>query len=86
MSQKHKIEVALWGGLKPFAGGNDKVEVEAATTGQMLAAVIAKHPALEDHIEAGVSVAVNGRVIASSLTEPIPEGADVVIIPQLKGG
>ena len=30
MSQKHKIEVALWGGLKPFADGNDKVEVEAA--------------------------------------------------------
>lgn len=86
MSQKHKIEVALWGGLKPFADGQDKVEVEAATTGQMLAAVIKKHPGLEDHIEAGVSVAVNGRVIASSLTEPIPEGAEVVIIPQLKGG
>lgn len=86
MSQKHKIEVGLWGGLKPFAGGMDRVEVEAATTGQMLRALIAKHPALEDHIEAGVSVAVNGRVIASSLTEPIPEGAEVVLIPQLKGG
>lgn len=86
MSQKHTFEVGLWGGLKPFADGNDKVEVEAATTGQMLAAIIAKHPALADHIEAGVSVAVNGRVIASSLTEPIPEGAEVVLIPQLKGG
>lgn len=86
MSEAHEIEVGLWGGLKPFADGKDKVVVKAATTGQMLAAVIKKHPALEDHIEAGVSVAVNGRVIASSLTEPIPEGAEVVIIPQLKGG
>ena len=86
MSHKHIFEVGLWGGLKPFADGHDKVEVEAATTGQVLRALVAKHPALEDHIEAGVSVAVNGRVIASSLTEPIPEGAEVVLIPQLKGG
>ena len=86
MSRTHKIEVALWGALKPFADGNDKVEVEAATTGQMLAALSRLYPGLEDHIEAGVSVAVNGRVIASSLTEPIPEGAEVVLIPQLKGG
>ena len=86
MSLPHKFEVGLWGGLKPFADGKDRIEVEAATTGDLLRALVSKHPALEDHIEAGVSVAVNGRVIASSLTEPIPEGAEVVLIPQLKGG
>ena len=86
MSLKHEIEVALWGGLKPFAGGEDTVTVWAATTGDVLREIVKAHPALEDHIDAGVSVVVNSKVIASSLTHPIPEGAEVVLMPQLKGG
>ena len=86
MSVAHNIEVALWGALKPFAEGQDSVTVAASTTGQLLRELVKLYPGLEEAIEAGVSIAVNGRVIASSLTEPIPEGAEVVVIPQLKGG
>lgn len=80
------VNVTLWGNLKPFADGNDVVTVDAKTTGQLLTALETAYPGLADHIEAGVSVSVNGRVIASSLTEPIPEGAEVVLLPRLKGG
>lgn len=80
------VEVTLWGNLKPFADGNSVVEVEAKTTGQLLDRLEAAYPGLADHIEAGVSISVNGRVIATSLTEPIPEDAEVVLLPRLKGG
>lgn len=80
------VEVVLWGALKPFADGEGVVEVEARTTGQLYEKLAEAYPGLAPMIEAGVSVSINGRVIASSLAEPIPEGAEVVLLPQLKGG
>lgn len=82
----NKVEVVLWGNLRPFADGKDKVTVEARNIREMLAGLVDAHPGLEPIIEAGVSVAINGRVIASSVTEPIPEGAEVVLMQRLKGG
>jgi hypothetical protein len=37
-------------------------------------------------IEAGVSVAVDGRVIASGLTEEVKPDSEVYLMQQLKGG
>ena len=36
-------------------------------------------------IDAGVSIAIDGRVIATGLTEPIPEGSEVYLMQRLKG-
>ena len=83
---KHDVEVALWGNLRPLVGGAESVVVQARNIREMLAALVEAHPSLEPIIEAGVSVAINGRVIASSVTEPIPEGAEVVLMQRLKGG
>lgn len=70
------VEVHLWSGLRSLAGGCEVVSVEARDTGEMLRALVRAHPELQAPIDAGVSVAIDGRVIASGLTEPIPEGAD----------
>lgn len=80
------VEVVLWGNLKPFAEGEGTVEVDARTTGELYDKLAEAHPGLAPHIEAGVSVSINGRVIAASLTEPIPEDAEVVLMPRIKGG
>ena len=40
------VEVALWGNLKPLVGGNDTVEVEASTVGQLLTNLEKAYPAL----------------------------------------
>lgn len=83
---KPDVEVALWGNLRPLVGGADTVTVQASNIGQMLDALAAAWPALEPTIEAGVSVAIDGRVYATSLTQEIPEGAEVVLMQRLKGG
>jgi molybdopterin synthase sulfur carrier subunit len=80
------VEVNLWSGLRRFTGGELKVEVEAATVGEMLDALVATHPGLEPVIAAGVSVAVDGELIANELTAPIPSGAEVYLLQRLKGG
>ena len=62
------------------------VEVEADTTGELVRQLVLAHPQVQAPIEAGVSIAVDGRVIASGLTEPIPEGAEVYLMQRLRGG
>ncbi|MBO9411375.1 MULTISPECIES: MoaD/ThiS family protein [unclassified Ruegeria] len=80
------VEVHLWSGLRSLTGGQQVVEVEAKTTGDLLRELIRAHPQLEGPIEAGVSIAIDGRVIATGLTEPIPEGSEVYLMQRLRGG
>ncbi len=81
-----RVEVHLWSGLRALVGGGETVTVEADTIGQMLDALVAAHPALAPMIEAGVSVSIDGRIIASSLSEPVKEGQEIYLMQRLKGG
>lgn len=80
------VEVNLWSGLRAFADGKDKVEIEAKNVGEVLRGLVDAYPGLEDVIEAGVSVAVDGRIIASGLTEPVQPDSEVWLMQRLKGG
>lgn len=80
------VEVNLWSGLRAFADGKDKVEVEANNVGEVLRGLVKAHPGLEEAIEAGVSVAVDGRIIASDLTEPVGPDSEVYLMQRLRGG
>ncbi|MCP5074309.1 MAG: MoaD/ThiS family protein [Rhodobacteraceae bacterium] len=80
------VEVNLWSGLRAFADGKDKVEIEAKNIGELLVELVKAYPGLEPTIEAGVSVAVDGRIIANSLTEPVGEDSEVFLMQRLKGG
>ncbi|WP_296763202.1 MoaD/ThiS family protein [Sediminimonas sp.] len=80
------VEVNLWSGLRPLANGEEMVEVEADTVGGLLDALVEQHPGLQEAIDAGVSVAVDGRIIASALDEPIRPDSEVFLMQRLKGG
>jgi sulfur-carrier protein len=80
------VEVNLWSGLRALADGKETVEVEATNVGEVLEGLVKAHPGLQDAIDAGVSVAVDGRVIASSLTEPVKPDSEVFLMQRLKGG
>jgi len=80
------VEVHLWSGLRAQAGDREVVEVEASTVGEVLSGLVAAHPELQEVIDAGVSVAVDGRIIASGLTEPVSDDSEVYLMQRLKGG
>ncbi len=79
-------EVHLWSGLRALADGREVVEVEGRTVGELLDALVAAYPALKEPIEAGVSVAVDGRVIASALNEPVRPDSEIYLMQRLRGG
>ncbi|MBT3143306.1 hypothetical protein DS909_07365 [Phaeobacter gallaeciensis] len=80
------VEVNLWSGLRALTGGKQVVEVEAATVGEVLSGLVKAYPELQAPIEAGVSVAVDGRIIASGLTEPVNPDSEIYLMQRLKGG
>jgi len=80
------VEVNLWSGLRSLTGGKQVVEVEASTVGEVLSGLVAAYPQLKGPIDAGVSVAVDGRIIASGLTEPVHPDSEVYLMQRLKGG
>ena len=80
------VEVNLWSGLRRFTDGELKVQVEAKTIGQMLDALVQAHPGLAPIIEGGVSVAVDGEVVAQNRSHPVKDGSEVYLLQQLSGG
>ena len=80
------VNVHLWSGLRRFVDGELVVPVEAATVGEMLDALVTAHPALAPVIAAGVSIAVDGEVIADSRHTALDPGAEVYLMQRLRGG
>ena len=62
------------------------ITVEARTIGGMLRQIVTDYPGLEPFIEAGVSVAIDGRIIANDLSAPVNEENEIYLLQQLKGG
>ena len=80
------VKVHLWSGLRSLVDGQDAVEVDASTVGEVLNGLIAKYPDLEAHIDAGVSVAVDGKIIVSDLTAFVTEQSEIYLLQKLRGG
>jgi sulfur-carrier protein len=79
-------KVHLWASLRRFADGQEVIEVEAATVGQILDALIRAHPGLAPAIAAGVSVAVDGDIIATNRAAPVAPDSEVYLLQRVKGG
>ncbi len=80
------VKVNLWGSLRSATGGLTEVEVEASNTGEMLKALAEKYPALDQIIEGGVSVAIDGLIYKEAWFTPIKPDSEVVLMPYMKGG
>ena len=81
--------------LRPFAGGRDAIELEAASVGELLEQLTTEYAALRRHLFAGdgrlrsfVNVYVNDRDIRQlrHYQTPVAPGDTVSIIPSIAGG
>ena len=81
--------------LRPFAGGRDAIELEAASVGELLEQLTTEYAALRRHLFAGdgrlrsfVNVYVNDRDIRQLRQHqtPVAPGDTVSIIPSIAGG
>lgn len=80
------VDVQLWSSLTRFTDGHDVISVEGNNIGQVLDNIVNLYPELQPIIEAGVSVAVDGKIMARDLTTQIKPDSKVFLLQQLKGG
>lgn len=80
------MQVSLNGSLRSGAGGASTLEIEANTIRELLERLVDRHPDMQEHLDQGIAVAINGEVYRDDWTVKIPSDAEVVLLPRIQGG
>ena len=89
------VEVRLPTVLRAQAGGASVVRVDGATIGEVLAKLVAEYPGMSGQVlteDGGLHKFVNIYVddddvrYLQGLDTPVPDGAEVTILPAVAGG
>ncbi len=84
MSKIHTIH--LWGALRPFAGGALSVSIAADTIRELFRKLSEEHPGMEPQIKRGVAVSIDGKIYRDQWDTPLPQGAEIYLLPRVPGG
>jgi len=80
------VKVQVWGSLKPALEGAEQIELEASSIREVLDQLCERYPAMNQAIQRGVSVSVDGRMYANSVMIPLRPESEVFVLPKLVGG
>ena len=80
------VRVHLSSNLRGAASGLAELEAHGATVGALINDLDRQHPGLGGALRAGVSVVIDGLLVAHPEYEPVPDGALVYFVPQTAGG
>lgn len=80
------LEVNLSGSLRDATDGAASIMIEAATIRELLRKLVERHPRMQSQIDEGVAVSIDGNIFRDNRDEPIPEGAEVFLLPRIQGG
>ncbi len=80
------VKVYLWSGLRSLTDGKEAVDIEASNIREVLDGLQIAYPELKAPIAAGVSVAVDGKIISSDLTISVSEESEIYLMQKLRGG
>jgi len=79
-------KVELFGGLRDAVDGAKSVSVEGKTIRELLQNLARKYPPMQERIDQGIAVAVDGVIYRDDRDQPIPKGAEVVLLTRIAGG
>ena len=80
------VRIHLSSNLRGPAGGLAELEARGRTVGAVIDDLDRQYPGLGHQLRAGVSVVIDGLLIAHPEYEPVPEGAQIYFVPQTSGG
>ena len=79
-------KVQLWGSLAAAAGGHPEVEIAAKDIRELFRKLAERYPATQALIDQGVAVSIDGTIYRDDWSQPLPEGAEVFLLPRIAGG
>ena len=78
--------------MRDLTGGQAQVNLPGKTVGDVIAALDAVYPGIQDRLCKGerldpaIMVSVDGRVTQLGLLEPVGEQSEVIFLPAVAGG
>lgn len=79
-------EVRLFGGLRDAVDGAESVQVDGTTIREVLQNLGREYPLMRDRIGRGIAISIDGVIYRDDRDQPIPEGAEVGLLPRIAGG
>ncbi len=79
-------EVELFGGLRDAVNGAESIRVDGTTIHELLQNLVREYPTMRERIDQGIAVAIDGVIYRDNWEQPIPEGAEVVLLTRIAGG
>jgi molybdopterin converting factor small subunit len=79
-------DVDLSGSLRDAAGGAASISIEAATIRELLRKLVERYPAMQEKVDEGIAVSINGDIYRDNWSEPIPANAEIFLLPRIAGG
>ena len=80
------INVNFTSSFRAALGGGDGLEIEATTLRELMRILVAKYPRMQDHIDDGMVLAINGEIYRDNWDVEIAEGSEVYLMPRIQGG
>ena len=80
------IKVFLGSNLMNFTNGLEVLELEATSVRSLIKALNRKYPGIEDALESGFALAIDGEVIANPGYEKLTEASEVRFLSPMQGG
>jgi len=80
------VQVTLWGGLVPLAGGHKTLDVEASSIRELFRKLEERYPSLSGPLKTEVAVAINGTIYRDDWSISLPKDAEIYLMRRLAGG
>jgi hypothetical protein len=77
--------VVISSGLRGYTGGEERVQIEAKRVKDLLEALIARWPALEEPLSQ-MAVAIDGEIHGNALFKPLRPDSEIHFVPKIGGG
>tara|TARA_Y100001934_G_C11773021_1_gene504623 strand:+ start:75 stop:323 length:249 start_codon:yes stop_codon:yes gene_type:complete len=81
---KHVVQLS--GVLRDSAEGLESVEVEAETVRELLNWMLQRFPDLNEHMDEGIAVSIDGEIFRDTWGKHLPQGAEIMLLPRIAGG
>ncbi|MBT5701812.1 MAG: MoaD/ThiS family protein [Gammaproteobacteria bacterium] len=80
------MKIDLSGPLRKAAGGIESFEMEAKTIRELLQRLVERYPAMQQHMDQGIAVAIDGTIYRDDHSVKIPAVAEIYLLPRIQGG
>jgi molybdopterin synthase sulfur carrier subunit len=80
------VTVSFMSSFRPALGGAESLKIEATTLRELMRILVQTYPRIQDHIDEGIALAINGEIYRDNWDIDIQDGAEVFLLPRIQGG